>query len=508
MSVSPQPYTPEAGSDPNGQVRNLSHGALWSGINTLITKLAGIAVTVVVVRIVTPHDFGVFSVALIVYAVVSSFGELGLSACIARRDIDPARAAPVVATLAMASYLVLAGLMAVTAGPLAAALGAPEAVGPIRVLSLCILLSSLTTVPSAMLVRDFRQGRLFAATAISFIPANGVLVLLALGGDGAMAFAWSRVVGQVVAGIVVVSAVKPWFWPGWNRATAKLVLSFGLPLAGANLLNYLLLNADYAFIGRLLGPALLGTYTLAFNVASWSTSVLGGTINGVAMPAFSGMREDPGRLRETLSRWVRLVCLIAFPVSAMTMVLSTDLIHVLYGPVWAGAAPILGVLSIYGALFVVSLLLSNLLVGIGRTGKVLLVQAVWLTTLVFAVWLGVTWWGVLGAAVAHVLVIVVFIIPVYLWALRTVVSAVPRLLWHAAAAPLGAAAAAALAAFLVTLAMSPGLLRMVTAGAVGGLVYLALAGRMLYEQLPEPAVRKLNAVAAALPGRRRAWARP
>ena len=63
--------------------------------------------------------------------------------------------------------------------------------------------------------------------------------------------------------------------PGFSRAQARFVLAFGLPLAGANLLNFILLNADYAFVGRLLGPSRLGIYMLAFNAASWSTSLLG-----------------------------------------------------------------------------------------------------------------------------------------------------------------------------------------------------------------------------------------
>ena len=143
-----------------------------------MTKLAGIAVTVMVVRIISPHDFGVFSVALVVYAIVSSFGELGLSACIARRDLEPDLAGTGCGGVVHDELLVLSVAMALLASPIAGALGAPEAAAAIRVLSASIFLSSLTTVSAAMLVRDFRQGRLFAATAIAFLPSNAVLVLL------------------------------------------------------------------------------------------------------------------------------------------------------------------------------------------------------------------------------------------------------------------------------------------------------------------------------------------
>jgi lipopolysaccharide exporter len=430
------------GENSTARMRRLSHGATWSLVNTLVTRLAGLAITVVVVRIVSPHDFGVFTVAAVVYAIVSSFGELGLSACIVRRDVNAAEAAPVVALLSMASGFVLSASMALLAGPLAAALGAAEAEDAIRVLSICVFLSSLTTVSYALLARDFRQGRMFSAAAIAFIPSNALLILLALNGDGA--------------------------------------------------LNYTLLNADFAFIGSLLGPTLLGIYTLAFSVASWSTAALGSTINGVAMPAFSALRSNPERLKDTLARWSRLVALVAFPVAALTAVMSVEIVSVLYGAKWIAAAPVLAILAVYGAVFVVSLLLSNLLVGLGRTGRVFVIQAVWLGTLLGAVWLGVVWLGVEGAAIAHVVVIVVIVVPTYLWALKPVLSSAPQLLLKAVAGPLVAATLAGGVAYLAMISLDGSFTRLVVGGTAGVVVYLVAALHMIRAHLPARVADRLS----------------
>ena len=490
----------EAGHETR-HARRLLHGVSWSFINTLVTKLAGIAVTVVVVRIVTPHDFGVFAVALVVYAIVAGFGELGLSASIARRDVDPALAGPVVTALSMLSASILAIGMVVAARPIATLLGAPEADSAIRVLAICIFLNSFTAVSSAILVRDFRQGRLFAATAIAFIPSNVVLIVLALHGEGALAFAWSRVVGQVIAGIVVIVAARPWYGPRWNRVEGMKVLKFGIPLAGANILNYMLLNADFAFIGSLLGAALLGIYTLAFNVASWSTSVLGGTINSVVMPALSALRAEPDRLRDTMRRWSRLVALISFPVSAMTAALAADIVQVLYGSKWAAAAPVLTVLAIYGAVFVISLLLSNLLVGLGRTGRVFIIQAVWLGSLIPAIALGVFLYGIEGAAIAHVVVILLIVVPMYLWAVRPVLPGAPALLGRAIAGPFVTAVIAGAAALGARSLVDGSLLQLLVGGSVGVLVFLIISVPMIKPYLPAGVKARLAPVLAVYDSR-------
>ncbi|WP_166787744.1 oligosaccharide flippase family protein [Cryobacterium luteum] len=474
------------------QRRPLSHGVSWSFVNTLVTKIAGMIITIFVVRIVSPYDFGVFAVALVVYVIVSALCELGLSSCIARRDVELADAASVVTALSMLSSFTLATAMFFASAPIAAALGAPEAQTAIQILAIPILLSSFTAVSSAILVRDYRQGRLFAATAIAFIPSNAVLIILALHGDGALAFAWSRVVGVVIAGAVVISGTRPWYAPRWNSVQAARVLKFGLPLAGANFLNYMLLNADAAFIAALAGPALLGIYTLAFSIASWSTSILGGTINSVAMPAFSALRRDPEQLSAALLRWSRMLALAALPVSALTVALSAEIVEVLYGAKWSAAAPVLAILAVYGGIFVVTLLLSNLLVGIGRTGRVFLIQAVWLLALLPAIAAGVAVLGVLGAAIAHVVVIVVVVIPMYLWALKPVLDSVPLVLGRAVGAPVLAASLAAGTAYLAVASLEGHLLRLVVGGTLGLAVYLVAALPMMRSYLPAGVLARLS----------------
>ena len=474
----------------------VASGAVWSGVNTLVTKLATIAVTVVVVRIVSPRDFGVFAVALVVYTVVSAFSELGLSVCIARRDLEPREMAPVVMALSIASSVALSASMIAAADPLAAFLGAPEAASAVRVLSLSVLFSGLTTVPTALLTREFRQGRIFVATAVAFVPSNVVLVILALNGEGAMAFAWSRLTGQIVAGLAIIAMARRWYWPRWNRGAARTALALGVPLAGANLLNYTLLNADYAFIGNLLGPALLGIYSLAFNVASWSTSVLASAVNGVAMPAFSELTGDPEGLRVALGRWLRVAGLVAFPVAALSAVLAPDLVGVLYGDKWAGAAPVLAILSVYGGLFILTLLASNILVGTGRMGWVLGVQAIWLACLLLAVGLGVRTLGVIGAAYAHVGVIVLVILPVFMRALRTVVPRPEAIAVRALRRPLACALIAAGTTAAVGQLLPSGLLRLLGGGTVGVLVFVFTAWPAIVDSLPAAMADRLGPLSA------------
>ncbi len=480
-----------------GRVRS---GALWGILNNVIMRFANIAVMAVVVRLVSPEQFGVFAAALTVAVVVSGFADWGVSAFLMRGDVEPDEVAPTVTFIAVASGAVLAAATALAAPALASAFGAPQAVGPIRVMALCLLFGGMFAVPTALLGREFRQDRILLSTVIGFVPGNAVLLVLALGGGGAMAFAWSRVVTVIFQGLAASVLVQRRYWPRLEIRYLRTILVFGLPLAGANLVNYALVNADYALIGHQLGPVRLGLYMLAFNVASWSSAVLSAAINGVAMPAFSRVGHDPERLSDALRRSARAVSLVALPITAMTLALAGPLIGTLYGDQWRASVPVLGILAVYGAVFVVISLLSNLLVGAGRTGRALVIQLLWIATLVPAMALGAHLLGLDGVAWAHVVVVVVVVVPLYLRAVGTLMGSVVRTVGVAVLPPLVASATAGLAAASAAMVPDRPALRLLVGGLVGGAVYLLMAASMLLEFVEPGRLGRVRGVLVNLRG--------
>ena len=474
-SRAPQPTR----SDSRTLSASVRTGALWAVASNLLLRLANLALTAIVAHILSPHDFGVFAMALTAYAIVSSISDLGVASCLFRADLDIDSLAPTVATIALVSSAILAFAMAAFAVPIATALGSAAAVGPIRVMALSVLLIGVLAVPNAQLIRDFRQNKIFLANAIAFVPSTVLLILLAETGSGAMAFAWSRVASQAAMACVLIAVAPRHYRPGLTRRALSVALRFGLPLAGANLVNNVLLNVDYAFVGHLLGAAELGVYMLAFTLASAPYSLLGAAINNVSMPAFSRVKHDPALLKTAMATALRSTSLIALPICATIMALARPLVLILFGTKWTASVNVVTVLSLYGAVFIMCLLFANMLFALGRSRFLLVLQLAWIGALTPAMALGIHKDGTVGAAYAHVAVIVCIVLPSYLLALKRATGVRISALGEATLPALLGSSAAALAAVGVASQVGNPAAQLVSGLAVDSVVYLACTGKYL-----------------------------
>jgi O-antigen/teichoic acid export membrane protein len=176
--------------------------------------------------------------------------------------------APTATTLAVLFSLVVYGLFWVAAPAFATLAGSVEATPIVRLLTTVILIDGVTAVRVGSLQRSFRQHRITMAHLAGLVIQAAVSISLAIKGAGAFSFAAGQVAGALVIGAIVLwSAGLQWRF-GFDRAIARRLTRFGLPLATALGVEAVLLNVDYIVVGQALGTVALGYYLLAFNVSN------------------------------------------------------------------------------------------------------------------------------------------------------------------------------------------------------------------------------------------------
>lgn len=382
----------------------------WSGVRTVVLRLGGVIVGIVLARLLTPDQFGAYAVALTVQAVLLTLADLGLSANVIRSE-EPERIAPTVATLGLVSGVGIAVVMATMSETLAASLGSPEAAPALAVLAGTLALAGFSVVPYGMLLRRFAQRDLFVVALCDFVVSTVVTLALIMSGFGVVSLAIGRLAAQLVASSLqfVFARMRPRF--AVNRAVVGPVLAYSLPIAGAELLAVLMVNMDKLVLARVVPTAQLGFYVLAFNVSNWPMSALGQMVQSVALPYFS-------RSRNGLPAVTALAWAAALPAGAVLAVLSTPLIETLYGARWLAAAPVLAALGLYGGLRVIFDVFAGFLQARGETRAVLWLQILSIVTISVGLFAVAPVGGIVAVAWLQLGVSLAVIVPGYVYVVR------------------------------------------------------------------------------------------
>jgi PST family polysaccharide transporter len=454
----------------------------WSTVNNLVVRLGNFGVGILLARLLAPSEFGIFAVALTVQTIVVTFAELGMSSDLIRNgDID--RRAGTVTTVAAINGGLLALSMSLLATPIASLLGSAQAAPTVRVMSLTLVLAGLSVVPYAKLQREFRQSTQLGLDAISLVLGTLATVGLYALGFGAMALAISRVFAQLTVCVMqyVVTRTRPQL--GFDRSVAISLVRFGLPLASANLLSWVVMNVDYMVVGGMAGALTLGYYMLAFNISSWPMTALGQAIRSVALPGFAQL-GDSRRQAASFGSAVALSWAAALLVGVLLSSLAKTVVPLVYGAKWMLATQALAGLAFFGALRVVFDLAATFLIAVGATRPVLLVQVIWVIVLGPAMAVGVQTNGLSGAGWAHVVVSVLVVLPVYVVLLRRHQVGLWLLVRHLMVPTLCAVPAVATGLF-VARHIDSLVLALFAGGAAATVVYLAPLVRWLPRRLRE-----------------------
>ncbi len=400
--------------DSTADFSGVGRGLRWSATGAMLIRIAQFLMGIVAARLIAPSEFGAFAVATTIYGVVATLSDMGVTQAILREVHRTKEIGPTVMTLNMGATLVLAGLMAGFARPLSEAFGTGEATTAVQVLAATMVLGGLGSVPAMVLARDYRQQQRFYSDASNFVVSSALLVILALAGWGVMALAWSRFIGQAVSAVVLNVVVGERYGFGWNTKEAGALLRFSLPLALAMSVNVLITNVDTFAVGRLRGATDLGYYNLAFTIAAWPIGILSQIMLNITTTTFARSQGDITMLRFHLRSLLTALWAIALPGAALIIGLATPLITAVSGMNWAPAAAPLIVLGFLTVVRLVQALLTDFFTALGMTRWLLRIEIAWFIVLVPVMLLFVNQWGYVGAALAHVAVGALMVIPAFL----------------------------------------------------------------------------------------------
>ncbi len=447
-------------------------GLAFSFLGIFITRIGSFAIGLILARLLSPADFGVYGIAVAAMAFAAYVNDGGImAACVQWRGKFEDIAATG-ATIALSMSLLVYGAIFLAAPAFAAYSGAPEATPVVRLLTLVVVADGISAMRTAALVRRFEQGRLTQANVAGVLVNAAIAIPLGLSGAGAYSFAVGQLAGWIVMSAIVFKMGNLPLELGFDRSVAAKLIKFGLPLAVSLGVEAVLFNADYAIVGNLLGVAALGYYLIAFNVSTWVPGIVGTAVRYVAIPAFSRLAEQgKDELQAAVARSVPILVATILPVAVAIAILGQEMIVVVYGEKWAPAGVALQFLTILMVTRVLTSLALDILIATGFTKQIVAMNLGWAVVLIPALWFGTHYDGIRGTAIAHGVVSVFVALPLAVLTLR---QAGVRLLpvMPALVRPVIGAIVLAAVILLITPLLSGGpLVELLVAGGAGVFAY-------------------------------------
>jgi teichuronic acid exporter len=453
--------------------RSLAHSIAWRAAANWAGQILSWASFLLVVRLLSPADFGIAAMSLVFVPYLRYLGEVGIpTTVITFRDMTDDQLSQL-NTVGMVLSWSCFGIAVALAYPLAVFFHTPKLVPVTIVACLVLIPQGLRAVSDGLLKRDMRFGLLSWIELIRSVAAAGSTLILAYFGYGY----WALILGNLIATIVrttLVIAARP---HGFARPRLESIgkeLRFGWHV----LVSFLALSSyerlDNVTAGRVLGQSALGFYAMAWNLANSPLEKVTSLITTTIPTYFGAVQNDAAAMRRYLRTLTETLALVTFPATIGLALVARELIPFAIGNRWQGAIVPLEVLSVYAAFRSIVALLPKVLNAVGDARFVMWNDLRALFILPIAFYIG-SHWGIGGIAFGWVLAYPLVAVPLY-WKTFTTIGMTAREYVRGLRAALDATVVMSAAVLLLKWKAPLGhssLLRLVVEIAAGAAAYIA-----------------------------------
>ena len=344
---------------------NILSGLRWQILAKLGSQIISWSVTIFVMRLLLPADYGLMAMAMVLVGFTSLVAEMGLGAALVRStQIDLAQQRSVFGLSLMVNSALF--LFLACAAPLAVAVfHEPRLLALTLIMGLQLPIGALSVVPDSMAKRDMQFKALGVIELLVQVSTAATTLAGALLGLGV----WALVAGQF-AQTLVKCTLLTWHFgtvaPSFKLQGQARLVAFGGSLTANRVVWYLWSQADLFIAGRLLGPQLLGIYSVAANLANMPMQKVMAISNQVAFSAFAKLQGDRTAMSSALLRALRVVLALSVGLLWSLAGVAPELVPLLLGGKWSAAVLPLQILSAIVPLRIMTSTLSTALIAAGH----------------------------------------------------------------------------------------------------------------------------------------------
>ena len=374
---------------------------------TFVVQLVSFASNLLLTIFLSPSVFGVYFVVSAAIAFLSYFSDIGLAAALIQKKEEITEEELRTTFTIQQILVVTVVILALILSPFIAKFYnlKSEEILLYQALAISFFLSSLKTIPSIILERGLHFEKLVVPQIVEVFFFSVTAVVFAVSGFGVTSFTLA-VLARGISGLIAIYVIQPWkIGFGFSRASAKKLLSFGLPFQANSFLGLIKDDLFIAYLGKALPIAQVGYIGFAQKWAYMPLRLIMDNVIRITFPSFSRLQHEKDVLTKALEKAMFASCYIIFPAVTGLVIMSPYFIHFMpkYQK-WEPALFSLFLFSINACLSSVSTPLTNALNAIGKIKISLYLMVFWTIATWVLTPILIVMYGFNGVAIASALI--------------------------------------------------------------------------------------------------------
>ena len=400
---------------------NTIRGIKWSSISQVSRQILQYVSTIILVNYLTPGDFGLMAMAVIVIGFLEIFKDFGIGSAIIQKENPSDKLLSSVFWLNLGLGISISLIIFFSSDLIALIYNSSQVKPILQALSVTFLISSFSILHKSLLEKKLAFNIIAKVELITAVTGSAVAISLAISGYGV----WSLVFQTLTFSFI--SSLLYWFFSKWKPKfyfrirELKTIFHYSINLAAFNTINYFARNGDYFLIGKYLGDRELGHYYLAYRIMLYPIQNITAVISRVIFPSFARIQNDDFKLSKSYQYLTHAIALLTFPMMSGLGIISFNFTDVFFSSNWNHTllSSLILILAPVGAMQSIISTVGNIYQIKGKTDWMFRWSLFYTAVTVTGFIIGLKW-GAIGVASAYLITNSLLLYPVFAFPLKLI----------------------------------------------------------------------------------------
>lgn len=377
-------------------------GIFWVGSLRIFTRIIAFLRIIILARLLTPEQFGIFSIALLVLALIDIFTETGINVFLVQEKEDIDKYVDTSWIISIARGIFISLVIITNASFVVSFYKSPTLYSFLLVICILPVVKGFINPSIAKFQKELKFNIEFFYKSTIFLIETFFSVLIVLLTKSAIGLIWGLIIGAFFEVIFSFFIIKPTPHFIFKLNLLKKVIARGKWVTMSGVFNYLFHNGDNIVVGRMLGVSVLGLYDMTYRISMLPITEIADVVSRVTLPVYVKMSHDTKRLK---SAFLKTLCMVGIPclfIGIIFYFFPKQIILIVLGEKWIEAVPILQILTIFGVIRAISGISSVIFLSVKKQEYVTIVTLVSFLVLALTIVPFIKIFGIIGAGLSAV----------------------------------------------------------------------------------------------------------